>query len=161
MALDNDRLQDFVITSLIGITVSIVLALGHVTYGINFTSITAQDIALLDSYVFFLSYATVTLIATTFYYFKQDITSTLGVIINGFTALTFGFQDLTVYLLLGYTRQTYPWLTDSPAGIMANLLGTPVTTPMLIYNALVFGTLATMLSYSLFLYEDKIFGIEI
>ena len=159
--MSSERKTEFVQSIGIGLLVSAVLALGHVMYGINFMEMTAQDIALLDSYVFFLSYGALALISGMFYFLKEDLSSSIAVFLSGFWALTFGLEDIIVYLYLGYFRETYPWLIDTPAGIVANIIGTEVTTFALFLNAAVFGYLTALLVYGLYNYEEEIYGMEI
>lgn len=159
--MDKERLDDWLFSVGLGISVAVVLALAHVTYGIHFMNLTPQDIARLDSYVFFLSYASLGLLTTMFWYLKKDISSSIGILLSGIWALTSGFQDITVYVLLGYFRNTYPWLTETLPGLTAYIFNTEVTTFMLFYNTTIFGIILLGTSYYLFKYEDRIWGIEI
>lgn len=158
----NQRAKEFAASIAIGIGIAITLALGHVTYGIHFENLTGADILRLDSYVFFIAYSALASVAGMYYILRKDISETIAVGLAGFWALTFGFQDIVVYLFLGYFRETYPWLTDTPAGIIPSLLNTPVTTPGLIYNAFFFAVLTGIAITLLYKYEEKIeLGIEL
>lgn len=157
----DDKTSKFLYSTLIGLSITAILSLGHVIYGMKLQGLPQQELLILDQYLFGLSYASLGLISGMYYLFKKDISSTIAIFISGFWGLSFGLQDILVYTYLGFFETTYPWLADGLPGLTASLFGTKVTNFMLFYNVLISGFIFGILVWELYKYEDKIYGLEI
>ncbi len=155
--------KKFVKAGIVGLFVTLVLALGHLFFGIRLMNELSSDgFLVLDSYVFFLSLAFVLLIGVIYFLLIKDLSESLAVIIVGVFGLYSGLLDVLVYAFLGFPQTVYPFLIITPAGWFAKLVGLS-TVPLwaLISNVLILGLITFFVILGLNSFDKKFCKVKL
>lgn len=153
--------KSFVRPLLLAIAVSFILAAGHVWFGTELQStLSAQELSVLDNYVFALSTFLGLLIPIGYYWRRGDVSESLAIGVGLVWALLVsGLEDVFVYLLHPDPLPAeLPWLDGGPVGAWAGVIGLDTSTSFALYSwILVSGIIAALLIE--FLYEFEEYGL--
>lgn len=88
------------------------------------------------------------LVAGVYYILKKDLSESLAIFLVGLLSIFSGLEDVIYYLLHGWTLDSsMPWLMNSPASTLSQILGMETVTPIsLLGNIILFGFIAYYLT---------------
>ena len=138
-------------STLIAFLVAVILAYGHIQYGVAFNGHPDKDIV--EGYVFYLAQSIGFLIPVLYFVKSRDITESLAVLVALAWSLRLGTVDLLVYLMHSDPLpDELPWLVEneSTTGLLAMQFGfETVTREFLIYVNIVSFILAALIIIAL------------
>lgn len=120
-----ERWYRFTTVLMLSVLVSFILAIGHVVYGQQLiTELGPEMFNTLDNYVFYLSFATGSLLSIGYMLWFKDLTEGLAAFLVLAWSLFGGLEDLFVYLLEArFPPAELPWIEYGLPRLLGNLLG--------------------------------------
>jgi hypothetical protein len=108
----------------LGVGVAFGLALAYV-FGGGMSLVGNGSFETIDGYAFMISLLVGSLVPVSYWLYFRDVSEAVAVFLGMVWALFFGLQDLFVYLVSSEysVPDGLPWLSDSPVGMVAGVLG--------------------------------------